>query len=173
MQLVTCKWCHWTVGVIVCSCWFSKVDSSSSLVQYRSYVQFSGSVHMDFFFSIWTERLIRWWSQVSIVFRSDYTLEGDHSDSTISTITEPYLSPKKVMHLYALICSCLCIYSNFDFPDMLLWLPAKIERRNLITYLLTLRSCIRIIVSRWTTQTAQPKNFKRAYRYLCISYDRC
>ena len=37
-------------GVIVHSCWLSKVDSSSSLVQYRSYVQFSGSVHMDFFF---------------------------------------------------------------------------------------------------------------------------
>ena len=85
-------------GVIVHSCWLSKVDSSSSLVQYRSYVQFSGSVHMDFFFSIRTERLIWWWSQVSIVFRSDYTLEGDHSDSTISTITEPYLSPEKVMH---------------------------------------------------------------------------
>ena len=82
-------------GVIVRSCWLSKVDSSSSLVQYRSYVQFSGSVHMDFFF-IYMNREA--YPVVITGGHCDYTLEGDHSDSTISTITEPCLPPEKVMH---------------------------------------------------------------------------
>ena len=58
----------------------------SSLVQLR---------YTQNFFSIWTESVIWWWSQVSTVFRSDYTLKGDHSDITVSMITGHVCPPWK------------------------------------------------------------------------------